>query len=97
MSLLSKPIAAGNLSGSVFDFEVAGDVLSMHIHDESTAHITIVSRGSIKMRGIDWERNYECGAILDCPAGQAHEFVALEPSTRIVNIIKTTNLQTTTP
>ena len=88
MSLLSKPITAGNLSGAVFDFEVAGDILPMHIHNESTAHITIVARGSMKMRGIDWERNYECGAILDCPAGQAHEFVALEDNTRLVNIIK---------
>jgi quercetin dioxygenase-like cupin family protein len=88
MSLLSKPITAGNLSGAVFDFEVAGDILPMHIHNESTAHITIVARGSMKMRGIDWERNYECGAILDCPAGQAHEFVALEDNPRLVNIIK---------
>jgi quercetin dioxygenase-like cupin family protein len=88
MSLLSKPITSGNLTGAVYDFEVAGDVLPMHIHNELTAHITIVARGSIKMRGVDWERDYQSGAVLDCPPGQAHEFVALEDNTRIVNIIK---------
>jgi len=88
VSLLSKNLSAANLTGVVYDFEVAGDVLPMHNHDETNAHITVVARGSVKASGEGWERVFKSGAVIDFPANQPHEFVALEDNTRIVNITK---------
>jgi len=88
VSLLNKNLSAANLSGTIYDFEVAGDVLPMHDHDETNAHITVVARGSVKASGEGWERIFKSGAIIDFPANQPHEFVALEDKTRIVNITK---------
>jgi len=86
--LLSKNLSAASLSGTIYDFEVAGDVLPMHDHDETNAHITVVARGSVKASGEGWERVFKSGAVIDFPANQPHEFVALQPNTRIVNIVK---------
>lgn len=88
MSLLSRPLVAGNLTGTIYDFEVTGDVLPMHTHDETNAHITVVARGSVKASGEGWEKVFKSGAVIDFPANQPHEFVALEDNTRIVNIVK---------
>ena len=88
MSLLSKNLSAANLSGTIYDFEVTGDILPIHNHDENTAHVTIVARGSVKASGEGWERVLKSGAVIDFPANQPHEFVALEDNTRIVNITK---------
>jgi len=88
MSLQTKPLSAGRLAGAVYTFPKAGDVLPMHTHTEGDAHITIVARGKIKARGNGWETEYSAGAVIDFPANQSHEFVALEDNSRIVNIIK---------
>jgi quercetin dioxygenase-like cupin family protein len=88
MSLLSSPLSAGRLSGAVYTFEKAGDVLAMHTHDEESVHITIVARGKIKVSGSGWEMEKSAGAVIDFPPNQAHEFVALEDNSRIVNIQK---------
>jgi len=88
MSLLSRPLSAGRLSGTVYTFEKAGDVLPMHTHTESDAHITIVARGKIKAHGNNWEAEYSAGAVIDFPSNQSHEFIALEDNSRIVNITK---------
>jgi len=88
VSLLSKNLSAANLSGTIYDFEVTGDILPIHNHDENTAHVTIVARGSVKASGEGWERVLKSGAVIDFPANQPHEFVALEDNTRIVNITK---------
>jgi len=88
MSLLSSPLSAGKLVGTIYTFEKSGDVLPMHNHDEESAHITIVARGSVKAHGKGWEKELSAGAVIDFPPNQAHEFVALEANSRIVNIIK---------
>ena len=88
MSLLSKPLSAGGLSGVIYDFEVVGDTLPMHSHTELNAHLTVVARGSVKAHGNGWERVLKSGAVIDFPTNQPHEFVALQPNTRIVNIVK---------
>jgi quercetin dioxygenase-like cupin family protein len=88
MSLLSNPLSASKLSGTVYTFEKAGDVLPMHTHTEGDAHITIVARGKIKAHGNEWEAEYSAGAVIDFPSNQSHEFIALEDNSRIVNIIK---------
>jgi len=88
MSLLNQPMQIGSIKGTIYTFEKTNDVLPMHSHDNTTAHITIVARGRIKAYGNDWEAEYSAGAIVDFPADQSHEFTALEDNSRIVNIIK---------
>jgi quercetin dioxygenase-like cupin family protein len=88
MSLQTKPLSAGKLSGTVYTFEKAGDVLPMHTHTEGDAHITIVARGKIKAHGNEWQAEYSAGAVIDFPSNQSHEFIALEDNSRVVNIQK---------
>jgi len=84
-----KPLEnLGSLRGAMYDFEKVGDLLPKHNHAEETAHITIVARGKIKVYSHDWELEAIAGQVLDFPAGQPHEFMALEDNTRIFNIIK---------
>jgi len=84
-----KPLEnLGSLRGAMYDYEKAGDSLPKHNHDEKSAHITIVARGRIKVYSHDWEIEAVAGQLLDFPAGQPHEFMALEDNTRIFNIIK---------
>ena len=86
--MISKPIAFGNLTGMMYDYPEAGDVLPMHTHDETNNHISIVAKGSFKAHGDGWEMTLVAGNVVDWPANQAHEFIALEPHSRLVNIQK---------
>ena len=87
--LLGKPLEnLGSLRGIMYDFEKAGDILGKHNHNEDTAHITIVARGKLKAYSHDWEMEATAGQLLDFPAGQPHELMAMEDNTRIFNIIK---------
>lgn len=88
MSLLNTELKAGKLIGTVYTFEKTGDVLPMHTHQEGNAHITIVARGRVKAHGNGWSAEYGAGSVIDFPANQSHEFIALEDNSRIVNIIK---------
>lgn len=72
----------------VLDFPDVGDTLPMHNHGEDTVHITIVSRGSMRIHGDGWEIIAKAGDIIDWEPGKRHEFVALEPNSRCVNIPK---------
>lgn len=76
------------LSVNVYDFEVEGDKLPLHNHGVADAHITIVARGSFKFLGDGWEMICKAGDIVNWDAGKRHEFVALEPDSRCVNIPK---------
>jgi quercetin dioxygenase-like cupin family protein len=81
-------ILFGNLRGAIYDFPEIGDILPLHSHDEASAHITVVAKGKVKITAGDWVYEAECGKVVDLPANQQHEFVALEPNSRIVNIQK---------
>ena len=85
----------GSIRGAMYDFEKMGDILPRHNHTEESAHITIVARGKIKAYSHDWELEAVAGQILDFRPGEPHEFMALEDSTRIFNIIKNPNLNAT--
>lgn len=76
------------LKGTIYDFEVIGDVLPMHWHREGLSHITVVARGSFTAKGPNWEKKVSAGDIIDWPSFQQHEFVALEDNSRLVNISK---------
>ena len=83
-----KPFYFGKVAGSVLDFLEVGDILPMHQHEDSGNHFTVVARGSFMARGVDWHQTLTCGDVVDWPANQPHEFSALEPNSRLVNIIK---------
>jgi len=84
----AKQFEFGKLKGAIYDFPEIGDILPKHSHTELTAHITIVAKGKIRITAGNWTDDVECGKVIDLPAFQEHEFVALEPNSRIVNIVK---------
>jgi quercetin dioxygenase-like cupin family protein len=86
--MIHKPITYGKLNGAIYDAAEVDDVLEMHTHGESDVHITIVARGSFRVHGTGWEMVAKAGDVLDWKPGQAHEFIALEPNSRFVNIVK---------
>lgn len=88
MSLLSSELKVGNLTGVVYLFEKANDVLERHFHEIGAGHITVVSSGSVKIIGDGWEKEVKIGGVVDLPDGQSHEIIALENNTKIVNINK---------
>ena len=90
MALLEKPLNLGKLSGTIYDFENVGDELPLHVHGEHDIHISILARGKLKTFGPEgtWEAEISEGTVLDWEVGQYHGFIALEPNTRLVNIIK---------
>jgi len=86
--LSSKTIKIGDLLGTMYDFDDVGDILPKHNHNEFDVHITIVARGKIKAYSHDWETEVPLGGLIDFKAGEPHEIMALEPNTRIFNILK---------
>ena len=81
-------ISFGNLKGFRYDFPIAGDTLPMHEHGEADNHISIVNKGLFKVHGDGWELTLVAGNVVDWPAHQRHEFIALEDNSCLVNIIK---------
>jgi quercetin dioxygenase-like cupin family protein len=88
VSLLSSDFRAGKLTGVVYLFEKTNDILERHFHPEGAGHITVVSSGSVKIIGDGWEKEIKIGNVIDLPDDQAHEIIALEDNTKIVNINK---------
>jgi hypothetical protein len=88
MALLTKPLNTGNLRGTIYHFEEKDDVLPMHWHTPDNVHITVTAKGSFLMKGTNWEKTIYAGDVVDWQPYQQHEFIALEPDSRIVNIVK---------
>jgi quercetin dioxygenase-like cupin family protein len=87
--LLVKPLEnLGDVQGTMYDFEKAGDILPKHVHTENDVHITIVARGKLKAYSHDWEKEAVAGQLIDFRPGEPHELMALEDNTRIFNIVK---------
>lgn len=86
--LLTKDLVFGDLRGTLYTFERAGDELEKHVHGEEDIHITIVTKGSVKVYSHDWEIIAEAGKILDFRPHEPHGFVALEDGTKIVGMLK---------
>lgn len=83
-----KPLLLGKLVGTIYDFPEIGDVLPMHNHTETDVHISVVAKGSFRAHGNGWSRTVNAGDVLDWRPDDPHEFVALEASSRLVNIVK---------
>lgn len=86
--LLAESFSFGDLRGTMFTFEKAGDVLEKHTHTEDNIHITIVARGRVKVYSHDWEKVAVAGQLVDLRVGEPHEIKALDDNTRIFNILK---------
>jgi quercetin dioxygenase-like cupin family protein len=85
---IEKHFLFGNVNATVMDFPEIDDTLPMHEHGEVGNHFTVVARGSFMARGVNWHKTLVAGDVIDWPANQPHEFSALEPNSRLVNIIK---------
>ena len=79
-------IERGRVSLLIYDFAQPGDALAMHTHDEATAHITEIMRGSFEIiqPGLP-PVTARGGDIYEFVAGQPHAIVALEADSRLVN------------
>lgn len=86
--LIDNHFEYGKLKGIIYDFQEIGDVLPGHAHDTDTVHITIIGKGKFKVIGDSWEHILTNGAILDWEPGIYHAFEALEPNSRLINILK---------
>jgi len=86
--LQTKPFMLGRLSGVIYDFPEAGDVLLMHTHTEADVHISVVARGAFLAHGAGWQREVKAGDVLDWHPNDPHEFIANEAGSRLVNIVK---------
>lgn len=78
----------GKLQATIYDFEEVGDVLPMHTHGEEDNHITMINQGSFKVITNTYETVLVVGQIADWVVGVPHEFIALEPNSRFINISK---------
>lgn len=81
----------GGLRVLIYDFPNAGDKLPMHTHRLGGAHISIVAKGSFIAKGAGWETNMPLGSVVDWDENQWHEFIAAEPNSRLVNVVKKTD------
>jgi len=88
--LQEKPLSLGKLTGVIYDFPEVGDELPLHVHGVDDIHISVVARGRLKAFGPNnsWEQEVSAGTVLDWEPEQWHGFIALEPNTRLVNIVK---------
>jgi quercetin dioxygenase-like cupin family protein len=78
------------VDGVIYDYEVAGELLEDHIHDELHNHITIIARGSFRVTGHASLAGeiYKVGDVIDWPPNVTHGFIALEDNSRMVQITK---------
>ena len=83
-----EPKQFGKLNGALYSFEEIGDTLPMHDHSEGGVHVTFILNGSFRIRGGGWEMVRKAGDFIDWEPGQFHEFIALEPNSRCLNMLK---------
>lgn len=77
-----------DITGIIYDFPEKNDILPSHSHEKDSVHITIVARGKFLAKYNGKEEIISAGDIYDWAIGEFHEFIALEPNSRLVNIQK---------
>lgn len=88
MVIASEDKMMGALRVTTYDFERRSDVMPMHVHEPSTAHVTIVTNGTFKVIGMGWDRIMYPGDSIDIEPFQPHEFIAMEDKSRFINILR---------
>ena len=82
------PLTTGKLTGAVYTFANVGDELETHKHSNDDKHITLVMRGAVRVvSSLYGTRDFPAGSILQFAPDEEHSIAALEPNTRITNII----------
>ncbi len=101
MSLVKEIQYYDSLHIVQFDFPEIGDILPLHDHTEENIHVTIVSRGKVRINGapnIDgtpsWSIEAIAGQTVDLQPYNPHELIGLEPNTRVHNVQKKQFLDT---
>ena len=81
-------IKYGSVTVIAYDFAEPSESIPMHrhTHDESTNHISIVTKGSFLCKGSGWQMKISAGDIVSFEPEQWHEFIAIEPNSKLVNI-----------
>jgi quercetin dioxygenase-like cupin family protein len=81
-----KHLVVGKVAMMIYDFAEVGDTLPMHSHDASSVHTTIIARGSFELiqPGVAPE-TLRGGDVMFFDVDQAHELIALEPGSRMIN------------
>jgi quercetin dioxygenase-like cupin family protein len=88
VACLLKAFRVGDLIVNHYTF-AKGDGLPLHDHDELSAHLTIVAKGSVTISGPAIPPiTLVAGNIYDFAAHSPHAIVAAEDGTVIVNIPK---------
>jgi len=90
MALLMQTIQLGDLKGAIHLYEHVGDELPVHVHDETTNHISLVSNGSFLCTGnpaIEGKILTK-GMVVDWPVGEPHGFTAREANSKMIQINK---------
>lgn len=87
---IQKHLSIGNSEIFIHDFVNEGDILPLHDHTPENVHFSIIARGSFTISGgpNTWSISAKTGDILDFQPGNPHEFISLEPNSRLVNITK---------
>lgn len=88
MSLVNKDWKSGDLKGTIYLFENAGDLLSKHNHSEKLSHITFVLKGKLRVEYGNKMEVISAGDARDWPANEEHSFTAEEAGSKILNILK---------
>jgi len=84
----SQPLEQGKLFGVTFLFENVGDGLPLHSHPEGEAHITLVRSGRLRILRPDGKHEEVGPGAFKCFApDELHGYEALEPCSKITNII----------
>jgi len=87
MATQFKSIIIGCLDIYMYTFENVGDSLPNHSHTEEDAHITIISRGKVRVVGPKYDMEFSTGSMVNFPPNHLHEIISMEPNTRVFNIL----------
>ena len=81
-----------SLKGTRYEFPKKDDILKAHYHSKGQGHITICQSGSVLIKSVyldsNWEKIAKVGDVCDLPDEEWHEIIALEDNTKILNIPK---------
>lgn len=83
----AKPIEIGKIAGTIYTFASIGDEIEMHVHGEHDKHTVICARGSVLVYGPGIRFELKAGGMIWIAAGQEHAIEALEPDSRIFNLL----------
>lgn len=87
--IASTPISAGPISGGNIVYGAYTLTASAGSYALTGQSVIITYVGTGRTLGDGWEILAKSGDIINWEAGKRHEFVALEPNSRCVNIPKT--------